>query len=111
MNNEISLGDWSFFIVLSGSMEKEINIGDIVLVKKIEPRNLKEGDIISFEQKGETITHRIVEIQDKEIYTKGDNNNSLDIEPVNFNSVKGKVEYKIPKLGILILKINKLILK
>ena len=41
MNNEISLGDWSFFIVLSGSMEKEINIGDIVLVKKIEPRNLK----------------------------------------------------------------------
>lgn len=111
MNNEISLGDWSFFIVLSGSMEKEINIGDIVLVKKIEPRNLKEGDIISFEQKGETITHRIVEIQDKEIYTKGDNNNSLDIEPVNFNSVKGKVEYKIPKLGIFILKINKSIFK
>ena len=36
------------FIVLSGSMESEINVGDLAIVKNIDINSLKIGDIIAF---------------------------------------------------------------
>ena len=47
------------FIVLSGSMESEIQVGDLVLVKEVDTSTLKENDIIAFRDKEDVVTtHR-----------------------------------------------------
>ena len=89
------------FVIMSGSMEPELNIGDIVFVK--EDNNINVGDIISFNEDGETVTHRVIEIieQEYEIYykTKGDANNAVDTELNSHKNIEGKYIFKIPKIG------------
>lgn len=91
------------FIVLSGSMEPTINTGDIAIIKKCTPEELKEGDIIAFRSGKSVITHRIIEIKKNEneikLITKGDNNNSEDRYPIDLENVEGIFVYRIPKLG------------
>lgn len=81
----------------------QINVGDIVIVKEVKEEELKEGDIISFRKNDEIITHRIQEIEEKDnqtqYITKGDNNNTKDEIPVEYNNIEGKVEKIIPYLG------------
>ena len=46
--NEVpSFFGWKPFIVLSGSMETEINSGDIAVVKEVDVKEIKENDIIA----------------------------------------------------------------
>ena len=91
------------FIVLSGSMKPEINSGDLVLTKEIEPEKLEKGDIISFREGEIVVTHRIVDIVDekdeKGFITKGDNNESKDLKIVPFENVEGIYLNKISGLG------------
>lgn len=97
------------FIVLSGSMESKIKTGDLVIVKESNPTILKKGDIIAFRDKDNLVTtHRITKIiksKDKDIcyQTKGDANNVEDKEIVCSNSIEGKYQFKIPKLGSALL--------
>lgn len=96
------------FIVLSGSMESKINVGDLVFVKEINPNELKVGDIIAFRDSEDIVTtHRIVEIETKDnelcFVTKGDANNANDDGIVYSNMVEGKYQTKIAKLGNAIL--------
>ena len=99
------------FIVLSGSMETKINIGDLVIVKEIEPKNLKVNDIIAFREKKDFVTtHRIIEVVNGDdicFKTKGDNNNTADDGNVCAKSIEGKYKFKIPKIGSAILFIQK----
>ena len=53
------------FIVLSGSMEPTIMTGDIAIIKSCNKDELKEGDIIAFRNGTSVITHRIIEISEK----------------------------------------------
>lgn len=91
------------FIVLSGSMKNEINAGDLVLTKEIDPETLKVGDIISFKEDEIVVTHRIVEITSekgqKVFVTKGDNNEANDPGFVKLDNVEGLYLKKIPGLG------------
>ncbi|MBP3596273.1 MAG: signal peptidase I [Clostridia bacterium] len=91
------------FIVLSGSMKKEINSGDLVLTKEIDPTTLKKGDIISFREGEIVVTHRIVDIVEKDgekgFVTKGDNNEANDLNIVKFENVEGIYLNKISGLG------------
>ena len=50
---------WKPFIVLSGSMETQISVGDVVVVKEVDTNTLKKGDIIAFNENNIVITHRI----------------------------------------------------
>ena len=97
------------YIIVSGSMEPNLNIGDIVIVRETD--NIKKGDIISFRENMEIITHRVNDIKlfDDEIkyQTKGDNNNSVDIELVELKNIEGKVINKIPKIGNVLLLLQK----
>ncbi len=103
------------FVIISGSMEPELNIGDIVIIKKCSQEELKENDIISYKYGQSEITHRIIQIEDnengKEYITKGDNNNVRDSENIKYENIEGKCIGKIRHLGkvILILK-NKIVL-
>lgn len=93
------------FIILSGSMEDEINIGDIIYVK--EKSEIHENDIISFNENGAIITHRVIEIvnqQGEEFYkTKGDANASIDTQLISKDKIEGVYCFKIPKIGTIIL--------
>ena len=96
------------FIVLSGSMESKINVGDLVFVKEVNPSKLQVGDIIAFRDSENIVTtHRIVDIDTKDnelcFVTKGDANNANDDGIVYSNMVEGKYQTKIAKLGNAIL--------
>ena len=84
-----SLLGYSILNVISGSMSPEINEGDIIIIKKY--KNYEVGDIITFSSNDEIITHRIYSIIDDYYFTKGDANNTIDLEPIEFNQIYGKV--------------------
>ncbi len=94
---------WKPFIVLSGSMQTEINVGDIVVVKEVDTSELEVGDVIAYKTSDDTvITHRIVSIIEEDgetkLETKGDNNNSSDANYVSLDQVEGKFVFKVSKL-------------
>lgn len=86
-------------IVVEGEDPAEINIGDLILIKK--SKEYKIGDVITFLHEGETIptTHRIIGYVDNGFITKGDANNTKDVLPVLEEEVIGKVIGHYPKLG------------
>lgn len=91
------------YVIVSGSMEPELNIGDIVVVKDIEENELQNGDIISFREGQSVVTHRIIDIQtidnERKFKTKGDNNNSADNNMINADVIEGEVITSIPFVG------------
>jgi len=104
----IELFGYKVYIVLTGSMEPVIKPNDLVIVKKISQEKLKEGDIITFNTNGTntTVTHRIKEKVEKDgvtyYKTKGDNNNSEDIELVKYENIQGVYSFKISKVGAIL---------
>ena len=77
--------------VMTGSMEPNIHVGDYLLVKKC--KEYKEGDIVTFKKDGYYITHRIIEINEDTVTTKGDANNIND-EEIYKNNIVGKYIFK-----------------
>jgi signal peptidase len=96
---------WKPFIILSGSMESEIMPGDIAIVKEVDTKTLKVGDVIAFKNDDLVITHRIKEIKTQDgktkYITKGDNNNTNDFDAVMPDQVEGIYVLRIPNLGNL----------
>jgi len=96
---------WKPFIILSGSMQSEIMPGDIAIVQEIDVDKLKVGDVIAFKSEDIVITHRISEIKKEngiiKYITKGDNNNTDDMDAVLQKQVEGIYKFRIPKLGNL----------
>jgi len=84
-------------IVTSGSMEPEISVDDLVIIKAQE-EGYKLGEIITYKSGNSFITHRIVDISEENYITQGDSNNSPD-EPVSSENVIGKVIGKIDGIG------------
>ena len=91
------------FNIVSGSMEPEIEIDDIIVVKDVPKEEINKNDIITFKIDGEVITHRIIEVEKNEgkyIYTtKGDSNEVTDIEKIEYSQIEGKYIGKISKIG------------
>ena len=81
---------YTYFHILTGSMEKTIMVDDYVFVKVT--KDIKENDIISFKYENDIVTHRVVSIEEDTIQTKGDNNNTVD-NPITEDQVIGKVVY------------------
>ena len=94
------------FNIVSESMEPTLEINDVVVVKTCEATQLQKGDIITFQQDGRTISHRILDItKDKNIIkfrTKGDNNEIPDSDLIPEGQVYGKVLFSIKKIGKII---------
>ena len=104
------------FVIISGSMEPSLEIGDVVVIKEFPKEELQKGDVISFRNGQSIITHRITDvIKEKNgkvsFETKGDNNNIKDKNYVKYDDVEGKMVGKIPFVGkVAILLKNKLII-
>lgn len=91
------------FNIVSESMEPTFNVNDLVVVKKVDTSELNDGDIITFENDGKVISHRILKISKNrngvKIQTKGDNNEVQDPYELTTEQVYGKVVFSIEKLG------------
>lgn len=91
------------FNVISGSMEPEYNVGDLIYVKAVDVNTIQVGDPITFLLNEDLVvaTHRVVRIdgENKHFYTKGDANETEDAAPVHFNNVIGVPQFKVPLLG------------
>lgn len=101
---------FGLYTIISPSMTPNINVYDVVLIKRTDTSKLKVNDVITFYSTnsffGTTpITHRIVEVinNNGEILfrVKGDANQVADDEKVLPSNVVGKVLFKIPQLGKL----------
>lgn len=91
------------YVIISGSMMPEFQIGDIVIIKSVPVEELKKGDVISFRKGQIVITHRISEVLTekgiKKFKTKGDNNNTEDTGTIEVQEIEGKVIGKISTVG------------
>ncbi len=92
------------YIISTESMQPTLKKGDVIVIKKVDKKDLKIDDIITFKVKGEVITHRIVEIDEVNgtYKTKGDNNNIIDDVNLLFEDIEGKEIIKIPHLGNIV---------
>lgn len=109
--NEISdIFGFKTFVIVSKSMEPTIMTGDAIVVKEVNPEDLKVGDIISFRDGDSINTHRIVEIVSdngkKRFRTKGDNNKNVDKELVTTSKVEGTYQLRIKGFGKIIKILN-----
>ena len=85
--------------VETGSMEDKIHVGDYILLLK--KSNYRVGDVVTYQNNGYFITHRIIKIEDDIITTKGDANN-LEDDGININQIEGRVIYCGGILNIII---------
>lgn len=99
----INILGYKSYIIKTNSMEPTISINDVVIAKKVEKKEIKTGDVITFLQNGEVITHRITQIDENGDYTtKGDNNNIEDTFKITYENIEGKHILTIPYLGKIV---------
>lgn len=94
------LGGYGSVIVLSGSMQPEIDVDDLLFVQQCEEYHV--NDVVTFVDTDlSLVTHRIVSYdpQKDAFTTKGDANNTPDRTPVEPDRIKGRVVGRIPHFG------------
>lgn len=92
------------YSVISGSMEPAIPTGSLLYITEAQPEEIKEEEVIAFygvKDSASIITHRVIEnrVVMGEFITKGDANQTQDMNPVPYDNFIGKVAYTIPKAG------------
>ena len=105
-----SLLGYESFVVLSGSMEPTLRVGDLAVVGPARQDQLMVGDVISYrtaQRPDVVVTHRLVGIGVDErgrpaLQTKGDANDSADQVMVEPGAVLGRVAYGVPMVGYLV---------
>ena len=106
----ISIFGYQGFIVKSNSMAAtDFKAGDLIIVKKVDPKELSVGDIITFKSSDpnnfqKVITHKIRKIEDNnQVYTTyGTSTNIDDVKKVLSANLIGRYLFKISKLGFLL---------
>lgn len=94
----VNLFGYTVFSVATGSMQPTLNINDIIIIKITDDVN--EGDIITFSDNNEFITHRVISKKNETFITKGDSNNTED-NPIDKDNIIGKLVCRIPVVGTL----------
>ena len=93
-------GKYKPILVMSGSMDGDGNdstpahymkVGSIVIAEKTSYDKVKVGDVITFSADNQYVTHRVAEITEKGIITKGDANSVSDGNVLGPESIKAKV--------------------
>jgi len=88
------------------SFHNGFNKGDIMILKGVQPKGIKRGNVVVYESSNykNPIIHRVIEIRENgefKFITKGDNNLDTDSEPVAEEQIKrtGKAIMRVPLLG------------
>ena len=102
--NKFNLFGYGIYTVVSGSMEPEYHVKDLILAGKADPKDINIGDDIVYlgnseSVKGKIVTHRVINKYDDgngkyRFYTKGIANNLSDPE-LNESQILGVVKTKL----------------
>ena len=99
------------FIVLDDNMDQSIKFGDLVFTHNIEPKTLEPNNLIAFRNNTNKVTiHKILKITKDDIGRQFEMQNSTneigDTKYVRDEQVEGIIVYKIPKIGLILFKIQ-----
>ncbi len=98
--SELNIGPLRIKYIQSGSMAPSINVGDLVILNRAQSGAIQPGDVIYFTNSDDLeVVHRVEEINNGCITTRGDANNAPDAGCAT--NVSGKVILAIPWLGYL----------
>ena len=110
-NNNKSIGGYRIFRVITGSMEPEYDVGEVVISKEVDPNSIEVGDDIVYlgtygEYKGKIIMHSVVAIDKDEngnlnFHAKGLHSSSVEDPQIKANQIYGVVKYKSIILTVL----------
>ena len=91
------------YVVRTGSMSPAYPAGDLVLNRPAAV-GYTAGDVITFRHSsaGDLVTHRITDITDEKIHTKGDANRTADVWDIYPTQVQGVVQARVPNGGYLV---------
>lgn len=99
--------------ITSNSMWPTLKKGDLVLIKGVSKNEITVGDIVVFVNEKNAFTiHRVVELGEETLVTKGDANAVRD-EAVRYEDVVGRLlrvgswNVRIPKLGFISMLVGK----
>ncbi len=112
--NDRNIFGFRCYTVLSDSMSAtDFDAGDLVLVKKVDPTTLKEGDIIAYQSQnsenyGATVTHKIrAKTTDANgnpgFITYGTTTGINDETVVTYPFILGQYQMALPKVGTFFL--------
>ena len=91
------------YIVLSGSMEPAIPTGSVCFVNTcVNYEDVKEGDVIAFFHGGGMVTHRVLQVTEQGLETKGDANGRSDGITTGPDNFHGKTIFHIPYVGYMV---------
>ena len=81
--------------IQTGSMEPTLQTGSIAIVKKATFSDFEVNDIVVFIKDEKLITHRVMQVGDGYLKTKGDNNKIFDNFSVYPEEIRAKVIFPI----------------
>lgn len=97
---------YSTLTILTGSMQRELPQGSLVLVKQVDPNTIEVGDNVTYMfSESTSVTHKVVGIIEsyrdgqRGFETRGVENSASDKELVPAANVVGKVIYHMPRAG------------
>lgn len=93
------------YIVTSGSMEPEISTGSIAFINT-KNGEIDDNEVIAFSVGDSVVLHRVVSYnKEADSYvTKGDANNTVDVNPVRKSEIIGTYKTSIPEAGFFLAK-------
>ncbi len=91
-------------VVLSGSMEPSLNVGDLVVIRRTG--QVQPGDVVVYQSENLLVIHRVISVTEDAIVTQGDANNVSD-DPITPEDVKGVMVLAIPGVGTAVLALKK----
>lgn len=94
------------YVVLSGSMAPSIPVGSLLYTQRVQPKDLRVKEVITFQEGTMTVTHRIVSIHSDGVQTKGDANESIDAKRIPFSAIKGRLVFSLPYVGYFLITIQ-----
>jgi signal peptidase I len=108
----VALG-WHPTVVISGSMEPAIHVGDVVVTSPLhasDAATLPMGSIVMAAdptRPGGSLMHRVIARNDDgSLKTKGDANLLADSTPMPAANLRGVARYRIPAIGVPILRLH-----
>ena len=86
-------------VVVSGSMEPELSVDDVIFV--VKDKSIELDDVVVYQSKGILVVHKVVKIENDQITTRGTANDTDD-EPISISDIKGRVLFSIGSMGKII---------
>lgn len=100
-------------VVVSGSMDPTLRVGDVTVVARIAPREARVGEVVTFRapETGRITTHRLRAVRRTPggryaFTTKGDANNAVERWTLPADGELSRAVYRIPAIGRALLAIR-----